>query len=500
MNDDNMRVNKGQGMATPPSSLQYFIIRMMQLLLLLGPRCSKTVGAYHISSHVRRRDVDILKLSRHHAHRRSFVAASNNSYASSSSSSLGLHPSGLTAHLNGRFAPRSSTRMIHHAAATDAEAEAVSGTVIETQNSADESDKTNDDDANDDTNNTPPNSIIPPWSLPSLKSASSKTYSRFRQHVNPLSRRYSMSAELPPNWPYSVFDNVELPLYLDIGCGKGGFLLELAGAKVRERVNAEGGNAMPSTTYNDEDEEEEVESNYDGTAAPSSSAASSSSLWPLPPHMNYLGLEIRPGVSQYAQARVTKRKLDGVVSFVGCNANVDLDRLLTLYHESNNDDDIQNNNDINNINNTRRLAFVSIQFPDPHFKKAHNKRRVVTDQLVSTLAKFMEEGSAVFLQSDVKDALVSMREKFVEEEELDEEDVTTDRVDGRRNERESLGAARFFDEIQAQPSETINEAEEYGMANPIGVPTEREKSVLVQGLPVYRTMFRRNGIAFESNF
>ncbi|KAL7431859.1 hypothetical protein ACHAXH_002609 [Discostella pseudostelligera] len=472
---------------------------MMQLLLLLGPRCSR-VGAYHISSYyVRRRDVNvILTLSQPHAHRRSIVAASNNSYASSSLS-FGLHPSGLTAHLNGRFAPRSSARMIHHvaAAAADAEAEADRDTDIESRTSADDSNKTNDDDDNYDmNNNTPPNSIIPPWSLPSLKSASSKTYSRFRQHVNPLSRRYSMSAELPPNWPYSVFDNVELPLYLDVGCGKGGFLLELAGAKERGRRNAEGGNVMTSTTYNDDDEEEEDESNYDAAFDTlDATSSSSSSLWPLPPHMNYLGLEIRPVVSQYAQARVTKRKLDGVVSFVGCNVNVDLDRLLTLYHESNGDDGILNNN------YHRRLAFVSIQFPDPHFKKAHNKRRVVTDQLVSTLAKFMEEGSAVFLQSDVKDALVSMREKFVEEEEeeeLDEEDATTDRVDGRRNEREPLGAAGYFDEILVLSNGTTAEVVEYAMANPIGVPTEREKSVLAQGLPVYRTMFRRNGIAFES--
>ena len=37
------------------------------------------------------------------------------------------------------------------------------------------------------------------------------------------------------------------------------------------------------------------------------------------------------------------------------------------------------------------MAFVSIQFPDPHFKVRHSKRRVVTPELVATLAKFMNE-------------------------------------------------------------------------------------------------------------
>ena len=383
----------------------------------------------------------------------------------------------------------------------------------------------NDEDSN---SSTPPNNnnfmvVTPPWSLPSLKSTSSKTYSRFRQHVNPLSRRYSMAAELPPNWPASVFDNVELPLYLDIGCGKGGFLLELAKRRSKEErryssqmMNDENGESgVSSTTYDDEDDNDDEEKGEKGdsidTNVPTidtglSLSTPSSLLWPLPSHMNYLGLEIRPGVSQYAQARVTKRKLDGMVSFVGCNANVDLDRLLTLYHgrsgNANNGSkdevggDIQNNND--DSTNHRRLAFVSIQFPDPHFKKAHTKRRVVTSLLVSTLAKFMEEGSAVFLQSDVKDALMAMREKFVEA--FEEQDNAKDGENERVNEIRSLGAARYFDEVLHLDGTTIEGGgEEYGMANPLGVPTEREKSVLANGLPIYRTMFRRNGIPYENS-
>ena len=39
--------------------------------------------------------------------------------------------------------------------------------------------------------------------------------------------------------------------------------------------------------------------------------------------------------------------------------------------------------------------------------------------------------------------------------------------------------------------------EEYGMENPLGIPTEREVSVLKKGLPIYRTLFKRNGKMFE---
>ena len=192
--------------------------------------------------------------------------------------------------------------------------------------------------------------------------------------------------------------------------------------------------------------------------------------------MNYLGLEIRPGVSQYSQARVSKRGLDGKLSFVGCNANVDLDRLLTLYQESaenNGKDDDESNN---------RLAFVSIQFPDPHFKKGHVKRRVVTSELVTTLAKFMKKDDVVFLQSDIKDALEAMREKFVE-----------DGGDGMLYFDEQLCHSKHSDDESEEQQE-----EEYGIENPLGIPTEREVSVLKKGLPIYRTLFKRNGVVFES--
>jgi tRNA (guanine-N7-)-methyltransferase len=185
---------------------------------------------------------------------------------------------------------------------------------------------------------------------------------------------------------------MSLPLHLDIGCGKGGFLLELAAER---------------------------------------------------PGKNYLGLEIRPSVAEFAQERVAKRNLTGTLGFVGCNANVDLDRLLTRWDEA----------------GGGPIQMVTIQFPDPHFKNQHAKRRVVTDQLVQTLAKFMEPASAVFLQSDVQELLDDMRLKF---RELD----------------------NYFEDL-------VPELDQYMQDNYIGTPTEREISVLKRDLPVFRTLFHR---------
>lgn len=244
-------------------------------------------------------------------------------------------------------------------------------------------------------------SPVSPWAL--AKSREGQNKARFRQHVNPLARRFQMETELPEGWPRGTFDDPSLPLHLDIGCGKGGFLLELATTRRQEQADMK---------------------------------------------MNYLGLEIRPNVARHAQGRVARYNLTGSLDFIGCNANVDLRRLLSLYQE----------------NGGGSIDFVSIQFPDPHFKAAHNKRRVVTPELVVTLADFLAEGKEVFIQSDVKELFDDMREKFRE-----------------------YGAELFVDAVE--------DFDKFIPENPIGIPTEREISVLDQDLPVYRTIFRRTGKA-----
>jgi tRNA (guanine-N7-)-methyltransferase len=234
-----------------------------------------------------------------------------------------------------------------------------------------------------------------PWTDPRLEDRSEgKQTFRSRQHVNPLASKFQQPTVLSPDWPSDVFKDLSRPLFLDIGCARGGFLVDFASQR--------------------------------------------------PDDYNYLGLEIRPIVVRQAQTRIAKHGLEGFLDFVGCNANVDLERLLTIG------------------NAKEKVEMVTIQFPDPHFKARHAKRRVVTPELVLCLAKFMPASATVFLQSDIQSVLDEMRLQFRQQPELFQDDVES--------------------------------VEEYLPENIFGIPTEREVSVLEKGLPVYRTTFKRTTV------
>lgn len=243
-----------------------------------------------------------------------------------------------------------------------------------------------------DTGKSESEEVESPWTNPRLSErAQGKNAFRSRQHVNPLSNKFQLPTVVSPDWPRDVFDDMSKPLFLDIGCSRGGFLVDIATQR--------------------------------------------------PDDYNYLGLEIRPIVVYHAQQRVEKHNLQGSLGFVGCNANVDLERLLTLADAKD------------------KLQIAAIQFPDPHFKARHAKRRVVRPELVTTLAKFMPSGAKIFLQSDIQSVLDDMRLQFREQPE-------------------------YFQDTQES-------LEDYLEENMFGIPTEREVSVLEKGLPVYRAVFTR---------
>jgi tRNA (guanine-N7-)-methyltransferase len=96
------------------------------------------------------------------------------------------------------------------------------------------------------------------------------------------------------------------------------------------------------------------------------------------------------------------------------------------------------------------LQAVTIQFPDPWFKKRHAKRRMVNPELVDAVLAKLAAGGRIFVQTDIE---------FLAEE--------------------------MF--VLFRASETLRE-----MAideNPFPVKTEREKAVEDKRLPVYRAMF-----------
>ena len=206
---------------------------------------------------------------------------------------------------------------------------------------------------------------------------------RVRQHVNPLSKKYQTPL-IPPNWE-KVYQDPNLPLHLDLGCGWGQFL---------------------------------------------------SSIAQLQPEVNFLGLEIREPLVQEANFRRDQLGLTNLY-YLFCNINNALPVLLESLP-------------------TGVLQCVTIQFPDPWFKKRQAKRRIVQPELVEILATHLVEGGIVFLQSDVEAVAVEMRDRFEEHSAF---------------------------QIQHQ--------ERWLSANPLPVPTEREKYTLSHGDPVYRTLLRK---------
>ncbi|HEY9597390.1 MAG TPA: tRNA (guanosine(46)-N7)-methyltransferase TrmB, partial [Cyanophyceae cyanobacterium] len=98
----------------------------------------------------------------------------------------------------------------------------------------------------------------------------------------------------------------------------------------------------------------------------------------LEPNWNFLGLEIREPLVERANAIVSDVGLCNLY-YLFANVNNSLTPLLASFP-------------------CGTLQRVTIQFPDPWFKKRQAKRRVVQSELVNTLASYLAVGGMVFLQ------------------------------------------------------------------------------------------------------
>jgi tRNA (guanine-N7-)-methyltransferase len=146
---------------------------------------------------------------------------------------------------------------------------------------------------------------------------------------------------------------------------------------------------------------------------------------------NYLGVEIREPLVAEGNRLAREANLENL-HYEFCNAMIALDRLLEKLPDG-------------------ILDTVTIQFPDPWFKKKHAKRRMVNAELVETVVRHLAPGGRIFVQTDIEFLAVEMFELF--------------RADPR---------------LREMP---IGE-------NPFPVKTEREKAVEEKELPVYRTIFQ----------
>ncbi|HEY9662502.1 MAG TPA: tRNA (guanosine(46)-N7)-methyltransferase TrmB, partial [Allocoleopsis sp.] len=162
---------------------------------------------------------------------------------------------------------------------------------------------------------------------------------RVRQHVNPLSQKYQQPV-VPPAWE-KLYAELSQPLHLDIGCGRGYFLLSMAQQE---------------------------------------------------PNWNYLGLEIREPLVMQANLLRTEMELTNV-HYIFCNISNSLRGLLASLP----------------VNSLQR---VTIQFPDPWFKKRHQKRRMIQPAVVEILSDYLVSGGIVFVQSDVEAVATDICNQF----------------------------------------------------------------------------------------
>lgn len=147
---------------------------------------------------------------------------------------------------------------------------------------------------------------------------------------------------------------------------------------------------------------------------------------------NFLGVEIREPLVTEANRLAKEANLTNLY-YEFCNATIALDKLLEKLPAN-------------------LLETVTIQFPDPWYKKKHAKRRVVKDNLVETIVEHLKTSGRIFIQTDVDFLAGEMFAIFR----------------GNKNLREVESSENLFP-----------------------VKTERETAVEEKGLPVFRAMFEK---------
>jgi tRNA (guanine-N7-)-methyltransferase len=150
------------------------------------------------------------------------------------------------------------------------------------------------------------------------------------------------------------------------------------------------------------------------------------------PGWNFLGVEIREPLVEEANRIAGEQNLTNL-HYEFCNAMIALDKLTEKFPED-------------------LLQAVTIQFPDPWFKKKHAKRRMVNAKLVKTIVKHLAENGKIFIQTDIEFLAEEIFELFKQVSDLREIEISE---------------------------------------NPFAVKTEREKAVEEKGLKIYRRIFEK---------
>jgi tRNA (guanine-N7-)-methyltransferase len=278
-----------------------------------------------------------------------------------------------------------------------------------------------------------------------------KKPTKIRQHVNPLASHHLTSLNFENDWLRKTFPfTYQNRFLIDIGCGKGGFLLKCALKQ---------------------------------------------------PEMNFLGLEIRQGAVDHCDFFKEKHLNPKNLYYLSCNVNTNLENILKLLQDENerqyqlqqhqqqqketeekSSDKVAEKAENLKLSsqpqqelqpNGQKFSFlpllstITIQFPDPHFKKRNYKRRVLNTELMEILSKYSYlNDTKLFIQSDVKDIMMDMMEHI-------------------RN-------SSYFSPVSGYDQDRIeNNVSPFKEEN--NIQTDREIYCQNKGLPIYRMLYQRNG-------
>lgn len=121
------------------------------------------------------------------------------------------------------------------------------------------------------------------------------------------------------------------------------------------------------------------------------------SLSPMFPDKLMLGMEIRVKVSDYVQDRIRALRSShpGDYKNIACLRSNAMKYLPNFFYKG-------------------QLSKLFFLFPDPHFKKAKHKWRIISKQTLAEYAYVLKEGGTVYLLTDVKDLYEWMVKHFEE--------------------------------------------------------------------------------------
>ena len=207
-----------------------------------------------------------------------------------------------------------------------------------------------------------------------------------RQHVNPLSKVFYDIVPIPKL--EDIFNDLNKPLHIDIGCGAGNFLINLA-------------------IHNK--------------------------------NWNYIGLEIREKLVNKSKLQLKDESLDNLFFAFG-NAEYLIDDCLDKFPVG-------------------LVSSISVNFPDPWFKKKHHKRRIIQPQLIHKISQLMAYGGYISIKSDVEELFEYM-------------DMT-------------ISNSKSFINYIYQDSDILNSY------NPMNLKTNREKYVVGKKLKVFQKLYKK---------